>query len=208
MTSETNAAFTTKAGTIVTPKGRLMYPMLFNPGPLGKKETDPKRFGWQTSLLLPAGADLKVLETAIEEVIAENFTAVQRAKNKVALPFLKTADQARLAHLADDYPTLLRMKSKHYTRQGQQRSAPQIIGPAMGEIKSDDEADEVYSGRWARCSLRPFWYTPESGSANYGISLGLANVQLLEHDEPLAGGRVNPSAEFEAVADDGLGDLE
>jgi hypothetical protein len=204
----TNAAFKTGAGSIVTPAGRLMYPMLFTAGPLAKGETDEKKFGWQTNLLLAADADLKVLADAVEAVIAENMTAAQRAKSKIAMPFLKTADQAKLAHLADDFPILLRMKSRAYRKTGQKNPAPQIIGPAKDPIKEENEADEIYSGREARVSLSPFWYTPQSGSAGYGISLGLGNVQVLRHFEALAGGNVKASAEFEAVASDALADLD
>jgi hypothetical protein len=136
------------------------------------------------------------------------MTAAQRAKNKIAMPFLKTADQAKLAHLADDYPILLRMKSRAYRKTGQKNPAPQIIGPAKDPIKEESEADEVYSGREARVSLTPFWYTPASGSAGYGVSLGLGNVQVLGHGEHLAGGNIKASAEFDAVADDGLADLQ
>lgn len=204
----TNAAFKTAAGSIVTPAGRLMYPMLFQPGPLSKGETDEKKFGWQTNLLIPGDADLKALEAAVEAVIAENMTAAQRAKNKIAMPFLKTADQAKLAHLADDFPILIRAKARAFRKTGQANPAPQIIGPAKDPIKEENEADEIYSGREARVSLQPFWYTPASGSAGYGVSLGLGNVQVLGHFDPLAGGKVKASAEFEAVADDGLADLQ
>jgi hypothetical protein len=202
-----NAAFKTESGSFVTPKGRLMYPMLFKAGPLSKGETDEKKFGWQVNLLLAGDADLKVLRDAVEEVIAENMTAAQRSKNTIAMPFIETASQARLADLADDYPVLLRVKSRAYRKTGQRNPAPQIIGPAKDEVKEEDEADEVYSGRWARVSLNPFWYTPASGSKGYGVSLGLGNVQLLDKADQLAGGKVKASAEFEAVASDGLEDL-
>ncbi len=204
----TNAAYKTSEGSIVTPKGRLMYPMLFAPGPLAKGETDEKKFGWQTGLLIPEDSDLHVLYEAVEAVIAENMTAAQRAKSKIAMPFIKTADQAKLAHLADDFPTLLRFKARLYRKTGQKNPAPQIIGPAKDPIKEDDEADEIYSGREARVSCDPFWYTPASGSAGYGVSLGLGNAQVLAHGAPLAGGKVKASSEFEAVATDALADLD
>ena len=58
---------------------------------------------------------------------------------------------------------------------------------------------EVYSGRWARVSLVAFVY---SNNGNRGIGMGLQNVQLLEDDEPLGGGRSKPQDDFSAVDDD------
>ena len=120
-------AFKTAAGSIVLPKGRMMYPNFFTPGPLGKGETDPKRFGWQITHLMPAGVDLSVLDAAILEIFEENLIKKQRdgsplsIKNgrllgtkdiKVDPVFVGTADQAKLANLADDLPFLRKAKAR------------------------------------------------------------------------------------------------
>lgn len=199
-----NTARKLPTGNILLPEGRMMYPALFR-ATLPRGETDPKKGSWQITLLFPKDTDLTALEKAIDDVIAENLTEKQRATAKVKRPILLTADQARLAELAEDFPRMVRLGAKEYKRDGGKRQAPQVLDPAMQEVHEDDEADMVYAGRWARATCNPFFYDHDTGGK--GVSLGLANVQLLRHDEPLEAGRVKGTAEFEAVDDGALEDL-
>jgi hypothetical protein len=207
-------AFTKSAtGTIKSPKGRLFYANLITAGALAKNEKDEKKFGWQATLLLPADVDLTFLRAEIEAVIADNVTAAKRSTTKLApLPILNTKDQGRLASYADDYPHLIRLKSRAFDRSGKRRQAPQVVGPDAKPIDPADEPDLIYNGRWAALTFIPFWYGTESGAAAPGVSLGLANVQLLtmngDPGEPMAGGQSRATDEFEAVAEDDLADLE
>ncbi len=53
---------------------------------------------------------------------------------------------------------------------------------------------EIYAGRWAVITVRPFtWSHPTGGN---GVSFGLSNVLLLDHDDPIGSVRANAEAEF------------
>ncbi len=184
-----------ESGNIRSPKGRLLYPNLFQPS-LPKGEKDPEKARYGVSLLIPRGADIKAITDAVNEVLADNVSEKVRKTTKVKMPFLKTEDQPRFAEFADDYPVMIRCNAKY---------KPEVVGPTARAVPEADEADEVYSGRWGRISLRPFFYDHPTGGK--GISLGLQNVQLLDHDNPIAGGRARAESEFESVGDD-LADLE
>ncbi|MBB3980132.1 hypothetical protein GGQ64_005379 [Rhizobium azooxidifex] len=192
-----------KSGNIITCQLRMMYANLITPGFPSKKERDPKKKQWGATGLVPAKANIDVLREAIDEVIDANLTAAQKAKAKIVMPIKETAADSSLAIYADEFPYFLRMNTKCFDRQGKPRPAPEVVYAKNGApVQEADEADELYNGRWFRSSLNPYWYDNE----NIGVSLGLVNVQLLKHDEPLAGGKVKADREFEPV--EGLEDLE
>lgn len=185
-----------ESGNLLTPKGRILYPSLYKPTlPKGEKDENKARF--QISLLIPKGADISALENAINEAINDNVSEKVRKTTKVKKPILKTEDQPRFAEFAEDYPHMIRCAAKF---------KPDVVGPTLKPVAEDDEADEVYSGRYARLSVRPFFYDHPTGGK--GVSLGLQNVQLLDHADPIAGGRVRADAEFESVSSDDISDLE
>lgn len=193
--SALNVAKRLESGNLLTPKGRMLYPHLFKPN-LPQNEKDPEKARYQVTLLIPKGSDIAALRAAVEEVIDENVPAKARSTTKLKLPFLKTEDQPRFAELAEDYPLMLRLNAKY---------KPDVRTPRNDRsVTEAEEADEVYGGRWARVSCRPFFYDT---NGNKGVSFGLQNVQLLDHDDPLAGGRVRGEAEFEPVDSDSLADM-
>lgn len=192
-----NTATLLPSGNIALPKGRMLYPALFKPA-MPRGETDEKKAKYQISVLIPKGSNIDVLKAAYEEAIAEKVTAKMRATTKIKSPFLKTADQPRFTEFADEFPLMIRCNAT---------MRPDVVTPnAKGLVKEEDEADEVYSGRWCRVSIRPFFYDHPTGGK--GVSFGLQNVQLLDHDEAIAGGKVKGLNEFEAVSSDALADLE
>lgn len=194
-----------KSGNLVTCKMRMMYASLFTSVPPSKSVKDPKRFQWGLTGLIPAGADIDAINAEIERVADENMTPAQRKNTKWKNPLLKTADISSLAQYADDYPYCIRPNAKEFTRDGRPRPRPDVVDAKGKEVKAEDEADDCYNGRWFRCSLNPYWYPANDGQP--GISLGLVNVQLLGHADPLAGGKVSADKDFEAV-DGELDDLE
>jgi len=203
MASPIMTALLLDSGNIRTPRGRLYYPHLFEKS-AKRGETDPKKFAWQTTILFPKGSDLTALEAAVKETLEEKFPAKVRAVSKIKTPFIKTADQPRLADYADDYPIMLRLNAK--------QTRPDVVSPNGQVIYTQEQAepDEVYSGRWARVTVRPFGYDVDGSK---GVSLGLQNVQLLlgpdgEPGEALAGGRVRGTSEFEAASDDALAGMD
>jgi len=192
--SALNAARQLPSGNLLTPKGRMVYPALFTPS-MPRGETDKDKAAYQVTLLIPKGSDMTVIEKAIADCVEESVPAKARATTKIKKPILKTADQPRFAEFADDYPVMLRFNAK--------KMKPDVVTPKGDRnITADEEADEVYSGRWARVSCRAFFYDHPTGGK--GVSLGLQNVQVLDHDEPIAGGKVKGTSEFEAVEADEL----
>lgn len=191
-----NAARATESGNIITPKGRMVYPAFFKPQ-LPPGEKDPEKARFQATLLIPADADISALEAKVNELVDENVPAGKRKTTKIKLPFLATEDSKSLAEYAEDYPHMIRCAAKF---------APDVVTPQGDRtIKEDEEADWVYGGRWARFSVRPYWWSHKTGGM--GVSFGLQNVQLLQDDDPIAGSRVRGTDEFSDASDD-LDDLE
>lgn len=180
-----NACRETKVGTIILPKARMLYPALLEKS-MPKGETDPSKAKFQVTALIPKGANLDLLAKRVIEVKDERWTGAQQAKlgTKIRMPVLKTADQAKFAHLADEYPRMIRLNAN---------MKPQVWAMDMKSTVADEE--EIYGGRWAAISCNVYTYEHPTGGP--GISCGLSNVQLLDHDEMIGGGRVSGEDEFE-----------
>lgn len=186
-------------GNTFTPAGRLVYPHFFKMHtPKGEPE-DKARY--QTRIIFPADADMSGLEEIVAQVIEDGTTAKFRKENpdiRRPLARTETVSKGRFAELADEFPWTINCKNK---------IRPDVLSPNGRDVfKEEHEADEVYSGRWARLSVQIyFWNDPKGGPM---VLPSLQNVQLLDHDEPIAGGRVKGIAEFDGVTDDGLEGLE
>lgn len=178
------------SGNIRTPKGRLSYVYLTKPNP--KAKTKDGVLKYTTTILLPPDSDLTLLKQAAADAAKEEFgeklTDAQGKKIILKSPFLSGEDKA-----GPDFKgwTVLRLSSM---------GKPGIVD-ATGNAVSDDE--NVYSGRWAFISVRPFTYNTDG---NRGVGFGMANVQVLDHDDPLAG-RPRAETEFAPIegADDAAG---
>jgi hypothetical protein len=87
---------------------------------------------------------------------------------------------------------------------------PGIVDANLVELTKLDLRREVYSGRRATVSIYAFVYDRPTGA---GVSLGLGNVQVLEHDTRLGAPRLSPGEEFDTAElpgphnDDGLDPL-
>lgn len=190
MSSLNKAFLVEKTGNIMMPKCRMVYPNLFQPTQV-KGQGKAK---YRISLLIPKAADIALLTDTIRD-IAKDALGSKLNSTKWRNPLIKTADEPRFSEIADDFPWMVRPNSDN---------RPQVVGPSLKAILEDQEADEVYGGRWCRVSLNPYFYSADKSPVP-GVGLGLSNVQLLDHDEPLGGGRVTAEAEFEAVE---AGELE
>jgi hypothetical protein len=192
-----NAAFIhAKTGNIVTPKGRILWNALFT----ARKAKGSDEGKFEFNLLIPKGADVKVLRESAIEAGKEKFAkAFREAEGKwpktLATPFKQTESNDKLvaaleaAELkVEDYPFYFAARSK---------DKPGVVGP-NGKAEGI-EPEHVYAGRWARATVQAYAYDK---NGNKGVSLGLINVQLLDNDDELVvgGGRVNAESEFEAVA--------
>lgn len=195
-----------RSGNFFTPAVRIKWANFFKLVPPSDEEKDEAKFIWNVTALVPAGFDLSALEAEVERLIAEKIKpANDTLRKKLKLPIIETAGINSLASLADEYPYTLRLSAKGFDKNGKRRQAPGVVDSAGKEIPEADDAEQCYDGRWARISVNPFdWSHPTGGK---GVSFGLVNAQLLWHDDPLAGGKVKASSEFEAVGE-ALADME
>lgn len=185
MSSDRNSCKLLSSGNIRLPRARLYYPHFFKPQ-LRKGETDMSKAKYQVSVLLPKGVDMAIVLKAVEDCAIDKWGADYAKKMKLRKPFLKTDEQPKMADLVDDYPVFLRLNSK---------DKPGVVF-ANGSTCDESKSHEVYGGRWAFVSVRAFTYDVDGSK---GVSLGLQNVQLLEDDERLGGGRVSAESEFESA---------
>lgn len=182
-----NECLKTASGNIITPKGRMMYPALFKPT-LPMDEKDESKARYQVSLLFPKSADLSLLAKAIDALCIEKWGADYKTKFRIRKPFLKSEDYPKMGpEIIENFPMFIRTNSK---------DRPGVVRADTTNV-SEADANEVYGGRWACISVRPYAYDHKTGGK--GISLGLQNVQVLDHDDVLGGSRPRPEDEFEPV---------
>lgn len=191
-----------KSGNIILPAMRMMYASLFTPT-LPQDETDEKRRQWTITGLIPAGTDLSVIEALIEKKVDEHKPANETLRKKIKTPILETAAINSMASLAEEFPYCVRLNAKEFTKDGKRRMKPDVVDSSGNAIDEGREPEETYNGRWFRGSANAFGWTNQKGGK--GVSLGLVNVQLLWHDEALAGGKAKASSDFEPV--EGLEDM-
>jgi hypothetical protein len=185
-------------GNLFTPAGRIMYANLFVPSSPDREDNSQSKLQYGLTLLIPAGYDLSEIEKAVDRTIDEKHKPANATlRAKIKRPILETAGIQSLAALAEEYPYCLRLSAKAYDKNGQKRQRPGVVNAKLEIVDEESAPDECYNGRWARCSVREYPWTHKTGGA--GVSLGLNNVQLLAHDDPLAGGKARAEDEFEAV---------
>ncbi len=182
-TIDFKACRTSKAGNIITPKCRMSFPVLFDPKSPPNQPDAKKRFS--VALLIPPGCDLDLLKAAAKAAATEKWGDKKPANLKN--PLLDAGKYEYNGYV--EGWTLLRPTTLN---------KPGLVGP-NGENISDES--EVYAGRWCVASLRAYAYDV---SGNRGISFGLQNIQLLDHDESL-GGRAKAEDEFAPVDLTGAG---
>lgn len=200
MSNENKAFIHPKTGSLVLPKGRLLWNALFNP----RKGRGGKPGKHECNLLFKKDADLSAAKEeammAGKDKFAKDFREAEgKWPKKIATPFKKTAENDKLVAAleaadikVEDFPVYLAARSN---------DKPGVVGP---NGKSDGiEPEHVYPGRWARMTVDAFGYDTDG---NRGVSFGLKNVQLLDNDDELVvgGGRVSAESEFDAV--EGAGD--
>lgn len=165
------------SGNIRSPRCRLSYPRLFEAVP-----DDYGKLFFTCSFLIYPDCDISLLKSEGVAAVKEKFgDKVSGVKS----PYLDAVEKGNEG-LVPAGTVLIRTKSKQ---------KPGILN-ARGE-NVDDEA-EVYPGRWCFVTLSPYAWVNDKGGK--GLSFGMRNIQLLEHDTPLAGGRVAAESEFEAVS--------
>lgn len=180
--ADLNACAEAKNGDIITPKARMSYALNAVRG----QENDNGEKRYQLSLLFPPKSDLGLLKRKMYDVALEKCKGdSEKAKAEVRKRFLDPVEKGQDPELFNGW-ILLRASSP---------SKPGFVYANGKTVPAEDLETEVYSGRWARVSLRPYWFDVKT---NKGVTIGLQNVQLLDHDDSI-GGRPRAEDQFEAV---------
>src|SRR5690606_19498266 len=85
------AALSEASGNVLV-VGRMVYTSLYTPTRPSKSETDPKRFHYANTLLVPDGFDLSALEDEVQRLFEENVPEAKRSKTKWRNPIMKTSE--------------------------------------------------------------------------------------------------------------------
>lgn len=173
---------------ILTPICRLSFPNLFTAKSVGKNPKADAKKVYSASLLIPPTCDLTLLKKMASEAAQLEWGA-KVAEIKLKTPFLKAEDHKYEGYLPGW--TLLRPSAMN---------KPTVVELQNGSMVklTEDDPESVYPGRWCQVSLNAFTYDV---NGNKGVSFGLNNVLLLNHDDSI-GGRMRAEDEFEAPAGD------
>ena len=174
-----------------TPKVRLVYPALLEPKINKKYPNNPPKFS--ATALVPKDCDIAVITVAVAKIAQDLYGAKwKEADPQVKLPIKKTENYEKLAEFAAEYPYMLRVSANA-------EYPPSLFGPDTKPIDREKGASEVYGGRWAVLALNVWGPKPENKNVNRFVSLGVQRVQLRDHDEQIATGRIGTADGFEAI---------
>jgi hypothetical protein len=168
---------------------RISFPWLHAPQPPMEGDGDGS---YGLTALLPPGYDISPIEAALVEAAKEKWGPDQGKWPRLKFPpndRIKPCEEK--AHLGGYNPgwKFLPMTSK---------GAPGVVDAMKNLLAHADIKKEAYPGRWARASANPFAW--DTGKGVRGVSLGLSNVQLLQHDEPFTS-KPRAEDEFDEVAE-------
>lgn len=186
-----------KGNNILTPLCRMTWPNLIvaKVSPIDRDKPDAKK-KFSVNLLIPPLADLSALKKQCEAVAVERWGDKVKSV-KLKSPFKKAEEYDYEGHLPGW--TYLRVTAI---------SKPGVVDRLSGLKITEEDTEVIYGGRWCVASLNAFAF-PKAGAPNIGnsgISLGLNNIWLMNHDESI-GGRIKPEDEF-ALAGDGFATAE
>lgn len=148
---------------VMTPKFRMSFPHLFKPHSMDNKN-EPK---YSVVMLFPEGEELKEMKKVAKQCSKENFSG----EKGIQMPF---NDQGEKDYEGYE-PGCLMVAA----------TSPMKPGVVDDNVEDVIDPGEVYPGRWARATVQPFAWT---FGKKKGVSFGLRNIQLLDHDDNLAGG--------------------
>ena len=170
-------------GESFSPKLRLVWPN-FLVAKANRKVPDSKP-KFNCVGLIPKAANIDVIKNEIYRAAAEKHGAKWKTL-KLRLPLSKTEEEPKLAEFAAEFPFVLKPSAN-------EDFPPFVFGPDAKLFNG--AASEIYGGRWAIIVGGAWGY--DSGSS--GVGWNLNRVQLLDHDEPIGGGRVSTNSGFDAA---------
>ncbi|HEY5798306.1 MAG TPA: ssDNA-binding protein [Bosea sp. (in: a-proteobacteria)] len=206
--SNANQFVTLPSGNIRSAKGRMAYTQnVYSPAaqtnddgtPQLDKNGDPVK-KYQLTLVFPKGTDFKPLQEKVHDTAVAKWGPDYKTKINLKKPFLKVEDYLKMGFDPDKFEYFIRLSVDA------KRGGPEVRRADKTKVPSEQQS-EVYSGRWAYASFNLYATQHPRGGAR--VSCGLANIQLLDNDEPVGGGvRASADEEFEAVAIEGAGSTD
>lgn len=185
-----SATTTTTSTSLITPKGTISYPQLFQPRipPNSKPGTDGR---YSCIIMFRKDVDLKALKTAALKVAVDKWgrekVEALLKDGKLKLGF--RTDLASKGWDADLYGTYI----SPWTKQ-QPGVVDRFKGPD-GKALPIRDPNVIYAGAEVRASVRPFAYDTDG---NKGVAFGLGNIQKTGEGDRLDGRRA-AADEFEAT---------
>lgn len=149
----------------------MSFPHLLKPRAIDAK-SEPK---YSVVMLFPDDADLKEMKQKAKEAAKEKFGSTKG----IIMPF---NDQGE--------------KDLEGYEEGcicVTATSPQKVGVVDEDVSDVIDPSEIYPGRWAQATVVAFGWT--YGKSKKGVSFGLRNIQLLDHDDNLGGG-ASASSDF------------
>lgn len=193
----------TQSGNIRTPKCRLSYVYFENPNPKAEVKfgTNKGKFKHTCTLLIPKTADIQLLRDQANAVGIEKFgeegLKAKVGSGKFNTPFLDAFEISKTEKRPEGDEKMkdfIAIRTDSLQRPGILEANGQPIG---------DDFSGVYPGRWCFATLNASAYDSIDGGKP-GVKFYLGNVQLLDHDERLGGGRPNAEDEFAPVNIEGV----
>lgn len=173
---------------VVTGKVRINFPHLFE-AHTNFEDQEPK---FSCMILIPKTDKLTIkalreAEKAATEEATQNKWGGKTPRNLHSI--IKDADEDGTA---EDYPE--REGCLYFTASS--KTAPHVVDKRVNPIL---DQSEVYSGVYAKVSLRAYGYSVGRNKA--GVTYGLNGVQVVAHGEPL-GGRSRAEDDFSEMDED------
>lgn len=174
----------------LTPEFRVSFPYVMT-----GQEKDQVKNGvvekvvkYSVTMLFPKDADLTILATLVNNVMAEKFGPDKTKWPKIRKPFRDQGEKA------DKY--------KGYEAGAIFSTATSNQKPGLLDVtgKRIVEPSEFYAGCYAVATVRAFYY---KNTGNEGIAFGLSNIMKTRDGENI-GGRASAEEEFKAVVGQGV----
>lgn len=177
------------SGNIMTPEGVILSDK-FLLSPSGNTARH------QLEIAFPPSANLTLLKNEMGKIAMEKLKGdAVAAKNMVNKRFLDPNNKPNggkpLGERFNGW-TLIRASADYL---------PDFVHPSGKKIDPNQVKTELYRGRWGRATVNAYWMDTKTkdGTLVKGIFLGLVNIQLLRHDEPIGFTKVQGEEEFGAV---------
>lgn len=173
----------------LTPEFRVSFPYVFTGQPKDKKKDGATVtvMKYSVMMLFPKDADLTVLATLVNNVMAKKFGEDKTKWPKIRKPFRDQAEKVE--------------KYKGYEAGAVFAAATTETKPGVLDVtgKRIVEPSEFYAGCYAMATIRAFYY---KNTGNEGIAFGLSNIMKTRDGENISG-RASAEEEFKAVVGQG-----